>query len=74
MVNQRGNHVGNRLVARMVIIECEQLMTMLPLTYHELAERTGRTREGARTLARNHRWATIRGNDGKAHSAGVHPP
>jgi hypothetical protein len=41
----------------------------LRLTYKELAERTGRTPEGARMLARNHHWRIERGNDGKARVA-----
>jgi len=41
-------------------------MTTLHLTYRELAARTGRTLEGARMLARNHRWHVDRGNDRKA--------
>jgi hypothetical protein len=44
-------------------------MTTLRLTYRELGERTGRTPEGARMLARNHHWRIERGNDGKARVA-----
>lgn len=45
-------------------------MTTLRLTYEELAERIGRSPEGARMLARRQqrqgRWRIDRGNDGKA--------
>ena len=45
-------------------------MTTLRLTYEELAERLGRSPEGARMLARRQqrqeRWRIERGNDGKA--------
>jgi hypothetical protein len=41
-------------------------MTILRLTYEELAERTGRSSEAARALTRRHRWPVEHGNDGKA--------
>jgi hypothetical protein len=41
-------------------------MTTLRLTYEELAERVGRSPEGARMLARRRRWRVEKGNDGKA--------
>ena len=45
-------------------------MTTLRLTYEELAERLGRSPEGARMLARRQQrqghWRIDRGNDGKA--------
>jgi hypothetical protein len=41
-------------------------MTTLRLTYEELAERTGRSPEGARMLARRRHWRIERSNDGKA--------
>jgi hypothetical protein len=42
------------------------MTTPLRLTYDQLAERTGRSPEGARMLARRRRWRIERGNDGKA--------
>jgi hypothetical protein len=41
-------------------------MTTLRLTYEELAERTQRSPEGARMLARRRHWRIEHGNDGKA--------
>jgi hypothetical protein len=41
-------------------------MTTLRLTYDELAERLGKSAEGARMLARRRHWRIERGNDGKA--------
>jgi hypothetical protein len=42
------------------------MTTPLRLTYDQLAERTGRSPEGARMLARRRHWRIERGNDGKA--------
>ena len=41
-------------------------MTMLRLTYVQLAERVGMTPEGARMLARRRHWQITKGNNGKA--------
>jgi hypothetical protein len=63
LVNHQVNHQVNHLVVASL---SDQAMTTLRLTYEELAERTQRSPEGARMLARRRRWRIEHGNDGKA--------
>jgi hypothetical protein len=61
-----GDRPGDQLVDLLVANTGDRPMTTVRLTYDQLAERTGRSPEGARMMARRKRWRIERGNDGKA--------